>query len=176
MIKFKFYLDSILRWFLTVLMGILVLNVLWQVFTRFILNNPSAYTDELARYLLIWVGLLGAAYVAGQKMHLAIDILPKKLTGKPKIFLDIFIEACMLVFSLTVMVIGGLNLVLLVLRLNQSSAALQIPLGYVYFSIPLSGAIIVIYAAILIITHVRALRNINDTVIVEENIEQKSIN
>jgi TRAP-type C4-dicarboxylate transport system permease small subunit len=176
MIKLKLYLDAVLKWVIIVLMGVLVINVLWQVFTRFILNNPSAYTDELARYLLIWVGLLGAAYVAGQKMHLAIDILPKKLTGKSKIILDIFIEACMLVFSLAVMVIGGLNLVFLVLRLNQSSAALQIPLGYVYLSIPLSGAIIVIYAAILIISHVKALRKFDSNVIVDEKIEQKPIN
>ncbi|HRD18591.1 MAG TPA: TRAP transporter small permease subunit, partial [Candidatus Marinimicrobia bacterium] len=74
MLKIRKILDNILKWVVVVLMAISVFNVLWQVFTRFILRNPSSYTEELARYLLIWVGLLGAAYAAGNKMHLAIDL------------------------------------------------------------------------------------------------------
>ena len=57
---------------LATLMGLLVVDVIWQVATRFILNNPSSFTDELARFLLIWLGLLGAALVSGHRMHLAI--------------------------------------------------------------------------------------------------------
>ncbi|HRS91659.1 MAG TPA: TRAP transporter small permease subunit, partial [Candidatus Marinimicrobia bacterium] len=74
MLKIRKILDNILKWVVVVLMAISVFNVLWQVFTRFILHHPSSYTEELARYLLIWVGLLGAAYAAGNKMHLAIDL------------------------------------------------------------------------------------------------------
>lgn len=159
MLKIKLILDSFLKKILALLMGILTLNVLWQVFTRFILNNPSSYTDELARYMLIWVGLLGAAYVAGQKMHLAIDLLPSKLTGRNQIFLQIFIEIVILVFSLLVLLIGGTNLVNLTLTLKQQSAALQIPLGYVYFAVPLSGGIIIIYSIIHIYEKLSGLKN-----------------
>jgi hypothetical protein len=60
-------------------MAVSVLNVLWQVFTRFVIRHPSSYTEELARYLLVWVGLLGAAYASGHKLHLAIDLFSQKM-------------------------------------------------------------------------------------------------
>ena len=76
MLKVKNTIDKILEWTLVVSMSLLVIDVLWQVFSRFILQDPSSFTEELARFLLIWVGLLGAAYAAGQRMHLAVDLLP----------------------------------------------------------------------------------------------------
>ena len=69
--KIRRTIDKVLAWFLIGLMGIAVLNVLWQVFTRWVLQDPSSYTEELARYLLIWIGLLGAAYAAGLTAHAA---------------------------------------------------------------------------------------------------------
>ena len=61
-----------------ILMSVLVVDVLWQVISRYLLSSPSSFTDELAGFLLIWVGVLGAAYVAGRKEHLAIDILVQR--------------------------------------------------------------------------------------------------
>ena len=82
--KTKSVLDFLLKWILVTIMAVMTINVLWQVFTRFILQNPSSYTEELARYSLVWLGVLGASYVAGQKLHLAIDLLLIKLKGKSK--------------------------------------------------------------------------------------------
>ena len=121
--------------------------MLWQVFTRFVLRDPSTFTEELARYLLIWVGLLGAAYAAGQRKHLAVDLLPTRLAGRARRRLLRFIEACVLVFALAVLVVGGGRLVWVTLYLQQTSAALQVPLGYVYLALPLSGLLIAFYAA-----------------------------
>jgi TRAP-type C4-dicarboxylate transport system permease small subunit len=143
---------------LIALMAVAVINVLWQVFTRWVLADPSSYTEELARYLLIWVGLLGAAYAVGKKLHLAIDLLPSMLTGRPKHLLDIVIEGLVLAFAFFVMVVGGYRLMELTLRMEQTSAALQVPLGYVYSVIPLSGVLITFYAATFIVERVAALR------------------
>ena len=82
MTKLKEIIDKVLAWIVIVVMAVLVIDVLWQVFTRFILRDPSSFTEELARYLMIWVGLLGAAYAAGKRMHLAVDLLPTKLYDK----------------------------------------------------------------------------------------------
>jgi TRAP-type C4-dicarboxylate transport system permease small subunit len=144
--KIKSSIDFLLKWVLVVIMAVMTINVLWQVFSRFVLQNPSSFTEEFARYMLIWVGILGASYVAGQKMHLAIDLLPSKLTGKPKAYLEIFIELCIFIFALVVMVIGGIRLVTITLMLNQISAALQVQLGYVYSIIPLSGILMMFYS------------------------------
>lgn len=149
--------DRFLGGALALLMAALVLDVLWQVFTRFILQDPSSFTDELARYLLIWVALLGAAYTAGQRMHLAIDLLPSHLTGRAHHALGVAIELVVLLFAAGVMGVGGARLVGLTLLLGQTSAALEIPLGYVYAVLPLSGALIALYALLSLLEHLGRL-------------------
>jgi len=138
--------DRVVGWILVVLMGTAVANVLWQVFTRFVLGNPSSFTDELARYLLIWIGLLGASYAAGRQQHLAIDLLPSKLEGRARFYVSLLIEACIFLFALSVLVFGGIRLVVLTLSLGQTSAALHVPIGYVYLALPLSGLLIMFYS------------------------------
>ena len=140
------FLDKALAGFVTVLMGILVLNVLWQVASRYLVGRPSSFTDELAGYLLIWVGLLGATYITGKKEHLAIDLLHHKLSPKGKIRVNLIINILIALFALVVLVIGGSNLVYITLHLSQLSSALQIPVGYVYLVLPLSGIFIMYYA------------------------------
>jgi len=146
--KVKKRFNKILEWSLVILMAVNVINVLWQVFTRFILRDPSSFTEELARYLLIWVGLLGASYAAGQKMHLAIDIVLVKLRGKVRLLAELLIQFFIFLFALFVMVFGGIRLVAITLTLNQISAALRIKLGYIYLVLPLSGLIILFYSLV----------------------------
>lgn len=139
-------LDTILEKVLIAIMVLMVLDVVWQVVSRYLLSAPSTFTDELAGFLLIWLGLLGAAYASGKGQHLAIDILPNKLTSEGKRRLDIIINGIIILFAISVMFIGGINLVYLTFLLDQKSASLNIPLGYIYVSVPLSGLFIVIYA------------------------------
>lgn len=141
----KRILDKTLGSFLVLLMVGMVLAVLWQVFSRYIMNSPSSVTEELSRYLFIWIGILGAAYASGQQIHLAIDILHTKLNDVNRRRLRIFINILIIFFSLTVLVIGGANLVYVNYDLGQSSAALNIPLSYVYLVVPLSGILVIFY-------------------------------
>ena len=140
-------IDALLSKVLVFLMGLMVINVLWQVASRYLVRNPSVFTDELAGYLLIWVGLLGAAFATGKGLHLAIDLLPRKLEGSRKLMLESVINVLTFIFATLVMVIGGSRLVYLTLLLEQKSSALSIPLGYVYFVVPLSGVLICYYTA-----------------------------
>ncbi len=143
---FKQTIDTVLEYVLVLFMGISVLNVLWQVITRFLLKNPSSYTEEIARFLLIWIGLLGAAYGIGKKIHLAIDVLKQKLPERKRLRIEILINGFILLFAVLVMIIGGIYLVNLTFDLHQISAALQLKLGYVYLAVPLSGVIMVLYS------------------------------
>jgi len=140
--------DRALEWLLIAFMSLMVVNVLWQVATRFLLRNPSSFTEEIARFLLVWVGILGSAYALGKRIHLAVDLLPSRLEGHRKAMLELFIEMCIFVFAALVPVFGGLGLVWLTLDLGQTSAALQIPLGFVYMVLPLSGFLMMFYAAL----------------------------
>ena len=140
-------IEKILGAFLGLLMAIMVLDVAWQVATRFVLQEPSSYTEELARFLLVWIGLLGAAYAYRKKAHLGLDILSQKLEGTAnKRKLDIFISLVCTLFACVIMIYGGTKLMLLTLDLEQMSAALQIKIGYLYSVIPLSGALIVLFS------------------------------
>ena len=143
----KVKIDKIIEYFLVGLLSLMVFNVSWQVFTRFILGDPSSWTEELTRYLLIWLGMIGAGYVTGKKMHLAIDFFANKAKQPLRRYIEIFIHTAVLLFALTVMVIGGINLVGLVLYLQQITASLQIQLGYVYLALPISGLLIIFYSA-----------------------------
>ena len=140
--KLRKIIDKTLEWLLVSLMSILVLDVLWQVVSRYIMNSPSSYTDELAGYLLIWVGLLGAAYVAGRREHLAIDLLLQRSSKRRKFKLEIIISVIVILFAIFVMVIGGSWLVYTRFFLSVKSAALGLPLGVVYLVLPISGLLI----------------------------------
>lgn len=144
--KFRTAIDHALYTSLVFLMALMVINVLWQVASRYIFLSPSSFTDELARFLLIWVGLLGASYVTGQKLHLAIDLLPSKLEGQKEKNLNIIINILVSLFAFFVMVWGGINLVYITFVLEQPSAALGLPLAYVYTVIPLSGILMIYYS------------------------------
>jgi TRAP-type C4-dicarboxylate transport system permease small subunit len=152
--------NRILEWILIVLMAVNVLNVLWQVFTRFVLKDPSSFTEELARYLLIWVGLLGSSYATGQKMHLAIDIVLKATVGKLRKVAELSIQLFIFLFAFFVMVVGGIRLVVITLKLNQVSAALRLQLGYVYLVLPLSGLLIMLYALVFFMERMRSFKGI----------------
>ena len=145
--KFQHRLNKVLEAFLVVLLSILVIDVLWQVISRYLLSSPSSFTDELAGYLLIWVGVLGAAYVAGRKEHLAIDILIQRSPPVRQRRLLYIIHSLIFLFALSVMVIGGFILMYTRFVLQVKSAALQLPLGYVYIILPISGLIIMYYEA-----------------------------
>jgi len=145
-------LDNLLGKFLALIMAVMVLNVLWQVFTRFVMGNPSSFTDELARYLMIWVGVLGAAFVAGKNQHVAIDVLSNKLSAKKQKNLSKLVHFIVALFAFLVLVVGGLRLVYITAILNQNSPALHIPLALVYAVIPLSGLLIIYYKLTDILT------------------------
>ncbi|MDY7109571.1 MAG: TRAP transporter small permease [Planctomycetota bacterium] len=132
---------------LALLMGVAVLNVLWQVFTRFMLSDPSSFTEEAARYLLVWISVLGAGYAVGGGMHLAIDLLPSAVAGRRgAVVIMLLIDGCVVLFALAVLVIGGMKLVATTISQGETSPALGIRVGYVYIALPLAGAIMIFYA------------------------------
>jgi TRAP-type C4-dicarboxylate transport system permease small subunit len=144
--KFRSFIDRVLEFLLVAIMGLLVLDVLWQVISRYLLQSPSSFTDELARFLLIWVGILGAAYATGQKLHLAIDVWINRFSSANRQIVDRFINIAVALFGLLVMVIGGINLINILLKSGNISPALSIPIGYVYAVIPFSGLLIIYYS------------------------------
>ena len=150
-------LDRSLETLVMVAVAVLVIDVLWQVFTRFILNNPSSWTEELAIFLLIWVALLGAAVALNRGAHLGIDYFVGKLPERMSLCTEVFVFACVSLFSLCVMIIGGTDLVLSTLQLGQESPALGVEVGYVYLAVPISGFFLALYAVIAMLERLARL-------------------
>ena len=143
-------IDKSLAVVLITLMGIMVVTVSWQVATRYLLNSPSSYTEELATYLLIWISLLGAAYALRVRAHLGIDVLVRRMQHQRQQFVRIFAYVIITLFSAIALVFGGGWLVYVTLDLNQLSAAFKLPIGYVYLVLPLSGLLMIYYSAVAI--------------------------
>ncbi|QLB14001.1 C4-dicarboxylate ABC transporter permease [Mannheimia granulomatis] len=140
-------IDKVLSVLCVIISILLVTCVVWQVFSRFILKDPSVYTDELARFAFIWVGLIGAAYAFGQKKHLAIDLLATKLESSPDKLkrLNFVVNSISLCFILLIMCYGGVNLVNDTMNAGQVSPVLGVEMGLVYSAIPLSGFFMLVY-------------------------------
>lgn len=125
-----------------VLLSIMTFLVLYQVFTRYVLNNPAAFTEELVRYSLIWTGFIGAAYAFSTREHMALTLIVNKLGDKQKRMLQMGIDILILVFALFVMTIGGFKLVFSATQVY--SALLGIPRSLVYVMAPISGIFIIV--------------------------------
>lgn len=140
-------LNKVIEWLLVTIFSLLVLDVVWQVISRYVVGKSSSFTEEFARFALIWLTVLGATYINGQREgHLAMDFLLSKLPEGKRHARQKVIQVVMAIFALIIMVIGGGNLVYTTLSLGQVSSALNVPLGYVYAIVPLSGAIIAFFS------------------------------
>ncbi|MCB0584634.1 MAG: TRAP transporter small permease [Phaeodactylibacter sp.] len=140
-------IDKILGGFLAFLMALMTLDVLWGVFTRYAMGSQASWSEELARFLLIWIGILGAAYAAGKNMHLAIDLLRPRLNNSGQKRLYLLISSLIIIFAFVVMVVGGIRLIYITQVLGQLSPALRIPMAVVYSVVPLSGLLVIYYKA-----------------------------
>lgn len=91
------YLNKVVEIILEVLVAGMVLGCCWQVITRFVLHNPSKYTEELLRYMLIWLTMMGVPYAYGQNSHLAINLIVKKFKPKNETLAQIAIDLLIMI-------------------------------------------------------------------------------
>ena len=127
--------------------GLMVADVLWQVFSRYVVGQSSSFTEEFARFALIWLTLLGAAYLNGRRAHLTMDFLTRRLGPAALAARRRRIAWAMFAFALIVLVVGGGNLVYTTLRLGQVSPAIGVPLGVVYAVVPAAGLLVCFFCA-----------------------------
>ncbi|MDP8170681.1 TRAP transporter small permease [Pasteurella skyensis] len=143
--------NQLLAWFSVILSVVLVICVVWQVISRYVLGAPSIVTDELARFLFMWVGLIGAAYATGAKRHLAIDLLLLKLKKTKKRLLEVIILLVMCFFAGYILIYGGSQLAWDTHLTGQVSPSLQIDMGLVYLCLPISGTLMLFYLVVELI-------------------------
>lgn len=149
-------LDKILEALMCVMIILMVFGCIWQIVTRFILKNPSDWTEEFVRYTLIWTTMLGVPYAYGKDKHISIGFVTATFTPKGLAMDKIFNDILILAVSAVIMVAGGVMVTSN--AAGQVSAALQIPMQVYYVGVPVCGVLMVLYSIPRIGGHIKELK------------------
>ena len=142
LVKTKKFLNKVLAALCTILLVFMTFLVIWQVFTRYVLNDPASFTEELVRYSLIWTGFIGAAYAFSTREHMALTFLRDKFDPNSKRIITIGVDVLIMLFAFAIMFIGGTKLSFAASM--EYSALLGVPHSLVYSMAPISGLFIVV--------------------------------
>jgi TRAP-type C4-dicarboxylate transport system permease small subunit len=121
-----------------------VLVVLWGVATRFVLDDPSPWTEETAVQLMIWLTMIGAAVADYRREHLGVDYVVAKFHPAGRLPMLVVAELCVVAFAVAAMTYGGAILMMQTLDDGQLLPALAIRKGWVYAAVPIAGVTIVL--------------------------------
>ena len=113
-----------------------------QVFSRYVLNSRFSWTDECARYCLLWFNLIGSGCLVKSKGHAIVDLFSGKLKGNTKRIYNLAIH--LLIFYMGI-ILAKYGLALCKVTMRQTSTALKLPIGLVYGALPVLGMLILIY-------------------------------
>ncbi|CAH6661034.1 TRAP transporter small permease [Pseudocitrobacter vendiensis] len=149
------WLDRVLEVVCCLVLAMMVAVSCWQVISRYIVGQPSTITEELLRFSLVWISMLGMAYVAGKQQHISLTILVDKVSPRLRSIWLIILQLTFVAFSVWILIIGGLKISSI--SMLQVSPALGIPMGQVYYALPIAGVLIIIYSVMNIIDALKAL-------------------
>ncbi|TWU38382.1 TRAP transporter small permease [Novipirellula artificiosorum] len=162
-------LNLLLNWLLILAMALLVLDVVWGVFTRYIVGEQANWTEELARFLLVWVAMLGGAVAFGTKGHLGVDYFVGKFDPSIRKIVALLGHVVVLFFAMTIFVLGGIRMVHDAFAMEQTTPALGWRMGYIYMVLPLAGCFMVLFT---IENLIRTLRPSADPLQRSDSVEQ----
>lgn len=146
MISLKNMLTKLLGTISIILFAILVCVTAWQVFSRQVLNAPSTWSEELSKILFVWLAFAGSAFLFGERGHIAVDFLARRLPVTAQRILQVIVQITIVGFVVLAMVWGGY--LASSIAWNQQMTALPLTLGWVYIIIPIAGVFIAIFAVI----------------------------
>ncbi len=142
--KIRIFLDQLINWLVILCVIAMVIVIFMQVIFRFILNDPLSWSEELARYLFVWITFLGAAICARDRGHIGMDYVVSKFPVKVQKIIEHFGLALMVVISLTI-AISSIETV--VSNFGQVSPALRLNMGLIYSAIPIGCIYTAVYYA-----------------------------
>ncbi len=163
--KSRIVLCRLLETALILAVLVLVLDVLWGVLTRgsgslvawlssrgieawsFMPRGQDKYSEEIARFLLVWVSLLGGAVAFGEKAHLGVDYFVGKFDRGAQKFITIVGQLVVLFFAISIFIVGGTNIAMN--NMEQIAPALGpqigLKMGHVYLALPIAGVFMILF-------------------------------
>ncbi len=123
----------------------MVILTCWQVLTRYILKNPSSWSEELVSYLFAWMALMGASLITSERGHMNIPALVERMPKKARKGFSILSEAVAFLFSMVILLYGGIQITSL--AMGQMTSSLGIAVGVFYVVLPLCGVLSMAFTA-----------------------------
>ena len=142
-------LNNILNILAGLSLTVMVVLTTYQVITRYVFNAPSTWSEELVGYLFAWSTMFGAAIVSGERGHMNIPILVDKFNPPMRKALHIFAEVIALLFSASILVLGGFQVSSL--AMGQMTSSLGVAIGTFYWVMPVCGVVMTLFAVLNII-------------------------
>ena len=130
------------EYFLLLLGASMTAIVILQVFSRYALNHSLFWSEELARYLLVWLTFIGATVAYHRNMHPGVDIIFKRLQRKNRTRIRLLVHLISLAFFL-ILIWYGCNFAYFIRA--QTTPALSLPKWLVFSIIPLSGILFTLH-------------------------------
>lgn len=121
---------------LVVMMIVMTLTVIVQVFLRYVFSFSLSWSEEVARYLMIWVAFLGGSLALQKGLHIGVELFLVRVSSRTRRWVSILSKMFILIF-LIYLTIGGIKITWAVR--DQSSPALLFSMAYAYLSVPVGG-------------------------------------
>lgn len=125
------------------LMFVMMTLTFAQVVCRYVLRDSLTWSEELGRYIFVWMTFIGMAVALYKGGHVALDILLNYLHGTPRKILAAFDNLLIIIFAIAVTYSGAS---LFNVGLLQRSSAMNIPMHWVYAAVPVSGVVLLYFA------------------------------
>ena len=145
--KISYHLDRLSRGILALLMSVMVSCVLFGVANRFIFKLPISWTEEVARYLMVWICMLGSTIAIKNGTHVAVIYFISKFNIKARNKIE-FLNHILIIGFLLIPFIYGIKLCLS--QMGQLSPALRISMFWPFLSVPAGCAIMIFHELVLI--------------------------
>jgi len=130
---------------LAVMLVVLVGSLAWQVFGRYVLDAAPSWSEELARFLMVWITMLGAASVMPKDGHITVTALPDALGPRARRALGVVRDLVMLAVAYVVAYYG---VALAGLLARQASPAFEVSMALPYAALP-AGAVLIAVMVVL---------------------------
>lgn len=143
----KLILDRLLLVVSLTLLAIMIVIIIYQVFSRQILNSTPSWSEELSRILFVWVSLLGIAYGFKEKLHIALGLVVNMMPKRVQEGFDYFAKVLVIFFGV-IMIYYGWSFT--TLMGNNTMPGTGLPGSALYLSIPVSGFYVTMYGVLLL--------------------------
>ena len=135
--------------------AVLIATVFYQVLARYLFNAPPSWSEELARFLQVWIALLASALCIQQGMHLGVDYLLHAVPPRGRAALEVLVHVLVTGFLLLLLVQG---VKILEVAAVQTSPAMGINMWYAYLAVPVGAVLMLLESGLKLGESLRALR------------------